>query len=80
MKQHVCSSVFSAHRLQQREVLCNMAEGKLFHPDSEKIMGSVSLQPDMKDESTDLQLEENFLKRLKDKYCCRVKVITRWDL
>ncbi|XP_026195861.1 exocyst complex component 3-like protein 4 isoform X2 [Anabas testudineus] len=40
---------------------------------SEKIMGSVSLQPDIKDESTDLQLEENFLKQLKEKYCCKVK-------
>uniref|UniRef100_A0A4W6CFD8 Exocyst complex component 3-like 4 n=1 Tax=Lates calcarifer TaxID=8187 RepID=A0A4W6CFD8_LATCA len=41
---------------------------------SETIMGSLSLQPDMNDESTDLQLEENFLKQLKEKYCCRVKV------
>ncbi|XP_053192014.1 exocyst complex component 3-like protein 4 [Scomber japonicus] len=47
---------------------------------SEKIMGSVSLQPDMKDESSDLQLEENFLKRLKDKYCCRVKADVRSTL
>lgn len=45
----------------------------LFHSDSERIMGSVSLQPDM-GENTDLQLEENFLKQLKEKYCCRVKV------
>ncbi|CAK6982392.1 exocyst complex component 3-like protein 4 [Scomber scombrus] len=47
---------------------------------SERIMGSVSLQPDMKDESTDLQLEENFLKRLKNKYCCRVKADVRSTL
>uniref|UniRef100_UPI0037E9288A exocyst complex component 3-like protein 4 isoform X2 n=1 Tax=Semicossyphus pulcher TaxID=241346 RepID=UPI0037E9288A len=40
---------------------------------SEMIMGNLSLQPDMKDESADLQLEEDFLKRLKEKYCCRVK-------
>lgn len=46
----------------------------LFHSDSERIMGSVSLQPDMRNESTDLQLEENFLKQLKEKYCCKVKV------
>lgn len=44
---------------------------------SERIMGNASLQPDMKDESTDLQLEENFLKQLKDKYCSRVKVRIR---
>ncbi|XP_040916222.1 exocyst complex component 3-like protein 4 isoform X2 [Toxotes jaculatrix] len=41
---------------------------------SERIMGSLSLQPDMKDESTDLQLEDNFLKQLKEKYCSKVKV------
>ncbi|XP_067336202.1 exocyst complex component 3-like protein 4 isoform X2 [Channa argus] len=40
---------------------------------SDRIMGSESLQPDMKDESTDLQLEESFLKQLQEKYCCRVK-------
>lgn len=37
-------------------------------------MGSPSLQPDMEDESSELLLEEGFLKRLKDKYCCRLKV------
>ncbi|KAM9354473.1 exocyst complex component 3-like protein 4 isoform 1-T3 [Pholidichthys leucotaenia] len=40
---------------------------------SEKILGSLSLQPDIQDESTDLQLEENFVKQLKDKYCRRIK-------
>ncbi|XP_023268712.1 exocyst complex component 3-like protein 4 [Seriola lalandi dorsalis] len=40
---------------------------------SECIMGSQSLQPEMNDESTELQLEENFLKQLKDKYCSKVK-------
>lgn len=37
-------------------------------------MGSLSLQPDMKDESSDLQLEDGFLNQLKDKYCCKMKV------
>lgn len=37
-------------------------------------MGSPSLQPDMEDESSELLLEEGFLNRLKDKYCCRLKV------
>ncbi|XP_013877590.1 exocyst complex component 3-like protein 4 [Austrofundulus limnaeus] len=40
---------------------------------SEKIMMSLSLQPDMTEENADLQLEENFLQQLKDKYCCKVK-------
>ncbi|KAM4541971.1 exocyst complex component 3-like protein 4 isoform 2-T4 [Odontesthes bonariensis] len=40
---------------------------------SEMIMGSLSLQPDMTDESTDLLLEEDFLKHLKEKYCSRIK-------
>ncbi|XP_031729059.1 exocyst complex component 3-like protein 4 isoform X3 [Anarrhichthys ocellatus] len=39
----------------------------------ESIMGSLSLQPDMKDESVDLQLEDELLTQLKDKFCCRVK-------
>ncbi|XP_034715017.1 exocyst complex component 3-like protein 4 [Etheostoma cragini] len=43
------------------------------HYKSERIMGSPSLQPDMKDESTDLQLQDGLLKQLKDKYCCKVK-------
>ncbi|XP_019133379.2 exocyst complex component 3-like protein 4 [Larimichthys crocea] len=47
---------------------------------SEKIMGSQSLQPEMRDESMDLQLEDDFLKQLKDKYCCRVKVDMRSSL
>lgn len=45
-----------------------------FHLDSESIMGSLSLQPDMKDESSDLELENGFLNQLKDKYCCKMKV------
>ncbi|KAL3969145.1 hypothetical protein ACER0C_029102 [Sarotherodon galilaeus] len=40
---------------------------------SERIMGSLSLQPDIQDESTDLQLEENFLEQLKEKYCRRMQ-------
>uniref|UniRef100_A0A671XJF5 Exocyst complex component 3-like 4 n=1 Tax=Sparus aurata TaxID=8175 RepID=A0A671XJF5_SPAAU len=47
---------------------------------SEKIMGSPSLQPDMKDESADLQLEDGLLRQLKDKYCCRVKDDVRASL
>lgn len=37
-------------------------------------MGSPSLQPDLKDESTDLQLDDDFLTQLRDKYCCKMKV------
>ncbi|CAG5866881.1 unnamed protein product [Menidia menidia] len=40
---------------------------------SEKIMGSLSLQPDMMEESTDLLLEEGFLEHLSGKYCCRAQ-------
>lgn len=40
---------------------------------SESIMGHVSLQADMKDESKELHLEPGFLTQLKDKYCARVK-------
>ncbi|KAL3049485.1 hypothetical protein OYC64_008856 [Pagothenia borchgrevinki] len=47
---------------------------------SEKIMGGVSLQPEMEEESSDLQLEEDFLKKLKDKYCCKLKEDTRCTL
>ncbi|XP_034531588.1 exocyst complex component 3-like protein 4 [Notolabrus celidotus] len=47
---------------------------------SERIMGSLSLQPDMKDESSDLQLEDDFLKQLKEKYCSRVKEEMRSSL
>lgn len=47
---------------------------------SEKIMGSLSLQPDMEDESTELLLEEDFLTNLKSKYCCRVKNELRTSL
>uniref|UniRef100_A0A3P9HMM1 Exocyst complex component 3-like 4 n=1 Tax=Oryzias latipes TaxID=8090 RepID=A0A3P9HMM1_ORYLA len=38
----------------------------------ERIMGSLSLQPDMNGESTDLQLESDFLKQLKDKEDVRI--------
>lgn len=37
-------------------------------------MGSLTLQPEMKDESAELQLDDNFLSQLRDKYSCRVKV------
>ncbi|KAL6105937.1 exoc3l4 [Pungitius sinensis] len=40
---------------------------------SERIMGSPSLQPEMRDHSPQLQLEDDFLPRLRDKFCCRVK-------
>ncbi|XP_054913285.1 exocyst complex component 3-like protein 4 isoform X2 [Poeciliopsis prolifica] len=40
---------------------------------SEKIMGSFSLQPDMAEESAEMQLQEGFLKKLLEKYCCKVK-------
>ncbi|KAM8833167.1 exocyst complex component 3-like protein 4 isoform 1-T1 [Synchiropus picturatus] len=44
---------------------------------SEKIMGSISLQPNMKNESAEITLEENFLLQLREKYCSRVKVDLR---
>ncbi|XP_041810453.1 exocyst complex component 3-like protein 4 [Chelmon rostratus] len=47
---------------------------------SERIMGSPSLQPDMEDESTELQVEDDLLKQLKDKYCRRVKEDMRSSL
>ncbi|KAM6968664.1 exocyst complex component 3-like protein 4 [Tautogolabrus adspersus] len=47
---------------------------------SERIMGSPSLQPDMKDERADPQLEDDFLKQLKEKYCRRVKEDMRSSL
>ncbi|XP_062253608.1 exocyst complex component 3-like protein 4 [Platichthys flesus] len=47
---------------------------------SEKIMGSESLQPEIGDDSKVLQLEENFLEQLKEKYCSRVKVDMRSSL
>ncbi|CAJ1074580.1 exocyst complex component 3-like protein 4 isoform X1 [Xyrichtys novacula] len=47
---------------------------------SERIMGSPSLQPDMTDESTDLQLEDDFLKQLMEKYCSRVREDMKFSL
>ncbi|XP_072221904.1 exocyst complex component 3-like protein 4 [Leuresthes tenuis] len=47
---------------------------------SEMVMGSLPLQPDMTDESTDLLLEEDFLKHLKEKYCSRIKEDMRTTL
>ncbi|XP_061599984.1 exocyst complex component 3-like protein 4 [Cololabis saira] len=40
---------------------------------SERIMGTLSLQTDMADESTDLQLDSGFLEQLRQKYTCRIK-------
>ncbi|XP_056915309.1 exocyst complex component 3-like protein 4 isoform X1 [Takifugu flavidus] len=47
---------------------------------SERIMGSTSLQPDMNGESKELQLEDGLLEQLQDKYCCRVKEEMRSSL
>ncbi|KAG7511154.1 exocyst complex component 3 4 [Solea senegalensis] len=47
---------------------------------SERIMANVSLQPEMREESSDLQLDEHFLEQLRDKYCNRVKVDVRFSL
>ena len=41
---------------------------------SERIMGSLSLCPEMEAEDTALCLEEDFLEQLKRKYCRRVQV------
>ncbi|XP_047467914.1 exocyst complex component 3-like protein 4 [Mugil cephalus] len=41
---------------------------------SDRIMGNVSLQPDMEGERVELQLEEDFLKKLKEKYCQTMRV------
>lgn len=51
-----------------------MVNRVLFRLLSERIMGSTSLQPDMNQESKELQLEDGLLEQLQDKYCCRVKV------
>lgn len=40
---------------------------------SESIMGHVSLQVDMREETTELDLDPGFITQLKDKYCNRVK-------
>lgn len=74
VKQHVVS----IPQCWQIAATWNVVKCIPFHLDSERIMGSPSLQPDMKDESADLQLEDDFLTQLKDKYCCRVKVSCRW--
>ncbi|TNN33992.1 Exocyst complex component 3-like protein 4 [Liparis tanakae] len=47
---------------------------------SEKIMGSESLQPDMRGESLALLLEDENLTQLRDKFCCRVKEDMRSSL
>lgn len=52
----------------------NAVNRVVFRLRSERIMGSTSLQPDMNHESKELRLEDGLLERLKDKYCCRVKV------
>lgn len=45
-----------------------------FRLNSERIMASASLQPDMEEESKELQLRDGLLEQLKHKYCCRVEV------
>ncbi|KAM7376383.1 hypothetical protein PAMP_006124 [Pampus punctatissimus] len=45
-----------------------------------RIMENLSLQEDMKDENANLQLDDDFLKQLKDKYCCKVKEDMRSSL
>ncbi|XP_056283283.1 exocyst complex component 3-like protein 4 isoform X2 [Pseudoliparis swirei] len=47
---------------------------------SERIMGSESLQPDMMGESAALLLEDENLTQLRDKFCCRVKEDMRSSL
>uniref|UniRef100_A0A8C7S5E4 Exocyst complex component Sec6 n=1 Tax=Oncorhynchus mykiss TaxID=8022 RepID=A0A8C7S5E4_ONCMY len=48
--------------------------------ESEKIMGSPSLRPEMEAEKTGLSLEEGFLDQLKGKYCMRAKEDMRASL
>ncbi|XP_028294695.1 exocyst complex component 3-like protein 4 [Gouania willdenowi] len=47
---------------------------------SERVMGSVSLQPDVQVERLDLQLEDGFLTELKERYCFKVKEDIRLSL
>ncbi|KAM6961257.1 exocyst complex component 3-like protein 4 [Aplochiton taeniatus] len=48
--------------------------------ESERIMGSPSLRPEMESESTTLCLEKGFLDKLKDKFCCKAKEDIRASL
>ncbi|CAN9502649.1 unnamed protein product [Ophioblennius macclurei] len=50
------------------------------HYKSEKVMGSASLQKDMRSESAELQLDDDFLPQLKEKFCSRVKEDMRLSL
>lgn len=52
----------------------NVVNRVVFRLLSGRIMGSTSLQPDMNQESKELQLEDGLLEQLQDKYCSRVKV------
>ncbi|XP_072314345.1 exocyst complex component 3-like protein 4 [Eucyclogobius newberryi] len=47
---------------------------------SESVLGHVSLQVDMSNESTELDLEAGFISQLKDKFCCRVQEDLRSSL
>ncbi|KAL0969010.1 hypothetical protein UPYG_G00221530 [Umbra pygmaea] len=48
--------------------------------ESEEIMGSPSLRPEMEAENTGLSLEKGFLEQLKEKYCLRAKEDMRASL
>ncbi|KAG9275276.1 exocyst complex component 3-like protein 4 [Astyanax mexicanus] len=41
---------------------------------SEKIMGSISLQPELKEEQRTLKMDEDFMNKIKTGYCTRVQV------
>lgn len=47
---------------------------------SEKIMGSISLQPELKEEQRTLKLDEDFMNKIKTGYCTRVQVEMRSSL
>lgn len=52
----------------------NVVSCVAFGLNSEGIMASASLQPDMEEESKELQLRDGLLEQLKLKYCCRMEV------
>ncbi|CAL8298738.1 unnamed protein product [Arctogadus glacialis] len=47
---------------------------------SDKIMGSPCLHPEMQSESTELILDEAFLDQLRDQYCSRLQIDLRFSL
>ncbi|XP_068456290.1 exocyst complex component 3-like protein 4 [Clinocottus analis] len=48
--------------------------------ESQSIMGSLSLQPEMRGESARLQLQDELLTQLRDRFCCRMKEDLRSSL